>query len=370
MPPASWIKTESNRRAVIALVMFALLVGSTALAKFLADTLGIHLTPATVGVFQVGRPDDWQYDGQTDDHDSGNSAVFIEDGGQERRVLIDQVTTTVEHLPDEVLKLAIQSMTGSRARMLAREHLVAPSGAMGSGRMGQFLNQSGSGQGFWQPFTAAAMTIDGRKHLVLYMTGSIDADAPDLPLLSTMARSAVDRRFETVERSTIVFDRVQLHMPPSLRAMRRTDAADSSVYIWPKETDGFCRGRLWEVTAQAAPPAVTEDDAEAPTTAPPAVLNVPNVLGQLYSRATKQPLAIQQIQKVTVKDRTVYLVEPPPARRRIYRSWWYLPMDAEAAAVVELIAEPVLVGTARDVAVRLIGQMELVSHQTPTGASP
>lgn len=363
----SRIANEALRRAVIATIMLVLLGGSTALALWMTHTrrpeVYLRTQRQAVGGFSVEIPEEWT----RRDVSSQNIRELVAEyqiPGPPGMLLHGLALEYPAPQPASVSLQAVYASYFPRAsRSTAR--LFAADGVIGAyvfGRSEEVIKQGR----IRQKHIAAAVTLDGRKHLALYMTGRGDPTLDDLAVVRAIAESARDQRYTAITKSPAAINGLSLALPVELLVMRHNEGGEA-LYAVPKSDGPFATGRLMALQLQAGD--LAEVAAEVggegkQATEPPndaAAINqllltwLANVYQSQHGRAPGSgELVSERVGDAIVHG--VVLVAQPNAP--VQRTLWASSPDGRYVAIADVYAEPRIARVSHYVAKMVLARLE------------
>ncbi len=224
MPEPSRVQSETVRRFVIGVIMAALLAGSVALAKMMSERVQIRthppMTAMRLGAFALQRPALWRIQpaALAEQPSLGPAAAFVERTGS-RRLVIAELRYDQPVTPDHAFDEFLANQFPAPAKVLLRQF--SRYGATCGVASVIQRDETNSG---WQYL--ATVTLDGRRHVALCLSGPNVAEAADQALISLLAESVIDKRYDTLDvgKPIALGDAGSLTMPKNVPAFRLNEA--------------------------------------------------------------------------------------------------------------------------------------------------
>lgn len=271
----SRIKNEKNRQIVVAVIMCSLLVLATCLGALMSlarnRTTAVYVESGDVvrkaisDIWSIEYPVEWKE--YTDDK---KESTLLSDGSASFSLLdtfelpsdtqntsqslyVFSLTYFTPH-PSSVSINHIRMLFDTNAAWSDQSHSAPHPQAMFENMyIGRQRVRDLHGRAILIPTTAiCALTTDGREHLVLYLSGNHQMTEHHVELISKIATSAIDHRFQSLNTTHIELGGVPVTIPGSMVALnstRRTpDGPRRILTIVPRHSTQFFTINAWSVS--------------------------------------------------------------------------------------------------------------------------
>ena len=349
MPWESRIQTEFRRRAVLAVLMLVLLVGTSGAAMLMSVVRRPRLDRSTpneqIGSFAVTIPAGFQL--QMPDGDAEAPAKRFMDPS--RRLVL-----TLAAIPDDQIRPPIVAHTQAMASL-------APAAGRSEPRVGQFgpltvmqtmgysLASTPSGAEIRQKHLIAVATVDGRRYVAAELSGQGNISTDDVQIMESVMLSLADTRYAQATDAQLRVDDLVFPRHAGLLPLYKAvdgdgdwDATEALLLYVPTEAAYFFRlpvqvleaDALWEqVSADYDGPEVTDPWERA-------VLAVHLMLRRTYGQVHGESVPRGAYAEEQINGRPVAkLLVMGDRRAQGHHERWAMLTDRERIILVDVLAD-------------------------------